>query len=147
MIDKIKELRGKTDVSVMVCKKALEEAGGDFDKALLILRKEGAKIAGKKAERELKAGVIGAYIHSTKQIGVLIEVRCETDFVAKNEDFQEFVRNVAMHIAACEPKDAGALLGQPYIKNPDITVSDYIKETIQKFGENTEVPRFERYQV
>lgn len=143
----IKELRNKTSVSVMVCKKALEEAGGDMEKALLVLKREGIKVAEKKAERSLNAGVIDAYVHATKQIGVLVETRSETDFVAKSEKFQSFAHDVAMHIAALAPAGVSELLKQPYIKNESLTVGDYLKETIQKFGENIEIARFERYQI
>jgi len=147
MLGKIKKLREETNVSVALCKRVLEESAGDLDKAMEILRRESAIIAEKKSERALKAGIIDAYIHNTKQIGVLLEARCETDFVAKNIDFQNFSHNIAMHIAALAPTDIDMLFGQPYIKNPEITIADYIKEAIQKFGENIEISRFERYQI
>lgn len=143
--EQIKKLREESGVSVMVCKKALEEAEGDMAKALEILRREGVKVAGKKADRAPKAGIIDSYIHNNKQIGVLIEARSETDFVARNEEFQLFVHNLAMHIAASDPIDTEALLQQPYIKNPQITIGDYLSEMIQKFGENLEISRFIRY--
>lgn len=143
--EQIKELREKTNISVMACKKALEEAEGDMDKALEVLRKEGVRVAEKKSERALKAGIIDSYIHSNKQVGVLIEVRCETDFVAKNENFQSFSHGVAMHIAALDPQNIDGLLKQNYIKEIDKTIEDYLKETIQKFGENIEITRFIRY--
>ena len=143
--DKVKELREKTNVSVMICKKALEETGGDMEKAMEFLREEGAKIADKKSERALGAGIVDSYIHATGQVGVLMEVRCETDFVAKNKDFGSFVHDVAMHIAALDPQNVEEMLSQQYVKNPGITVGDYIKEAIQKFGENIEVARFVRY--
>lgn len=160
--EQIKDLRNKTNISITQCKKALEEAGGDIEKALFILRNTGAKIAGKKAEREVKAGIIDSYIHSNKQVGVLIDVRCETDFVAKNEDFQAFVHNVAMHVAALGPLyikksdvpqdekeeiKERVLLDQLYVKNPNITVGEYLKETIQKFGENIKIKQFIRYSL
>jgi elongation factor Ts len=143
--DKIKELREKTGVSVMVCKKALEEANGDENQALEILRREGIKTADKKSERKPGAGVVDSYIHSTKKVGVLIEARSETDFVAKNESFLSFVHDIAMHIAAFAPQSVEELAGQQFIKNPDITVGDYLKEMIQKFGENIEIADFVRY--
>lgn len=105
-IDALKQLRDKTGVSIMLCKKALEEAKGDFDKAMKILERESLKIAAKKIGRETKSGVIDAYIHSNKKVGVLIELRCETDFVAKNELFQKLAHDLAMHIAALNPKFA-----------------------------------------
>lgn len=143
----IKELREKTGISVMACKKALEEAGGDMEKAISILRQEGIKIAEKKSERSLNAGIIESYIHSNKMIGVLLEARSETDFVARNEEFISFSHDIAMHIAASDPKDTAELLQQPYIKNPGVTVGDYLREMIQKFGENIEISRFVRYNV
>lgn len=145
--EKIKELRDKTGISVMSCKKALEEAEGDMVQAVLLLKKQGVKVAEKKSDRELKAGIVQSYIHSNKQIGVLIEAKSETDFVAKNEAFQSFVHDIAMHIAASEPKNGSALLEQPYIKNPDISIKDYLNEMIQKFGENIEIVRFTRYEI
>jgi elongation factor Ts len=145
--EQIKELRDRTGISMMSCKKALEEAGGDIEKAILGLREEGAKVADKKSSRELKAGIIVSYVHATKKVGVMLEARSETDFVAKNEGFQEMAYNVAMHIAGMNTENIEELMTQPYIKNPEITVSDYVKESIQKFGENIEISRFVRYNV
>jgi len=101
--EQIKELRDQTGVSVMQCKKALEEAGGDTEKALVILRKASSLIAAKKADRELGAGVVEAYVHTTKQVGAMVVLACETDFVAKNEAFVTLARDIAMHIAASAP--------------------------------------------
>lgn len=143
----IKNLRDKTGVSIMLCKKALEEAGGDIDKAVLVLRKQGLKIAEKKADRTMRAGIVNCYIHSNKQVGVLIEAKSETDFVAKNDGFQSFIYNIAMHIAAMNPENIEELLEQPYIKNQDIKVGDYLNDIIQKFGENIKIARFTRYSV
>src|SRR3989344_6998140 len=98
--DQIKELRDKTGISVVQCKKALEESGGDMDKALLILRKKSSDISAKKGDRELGAGIIESYIHSNKMVGALIELSCETDFVARNEEFVVMARDIAMHITA-----------------------------------------------
>ena len=103
-IDQIKELRTSTGISVMQCKAALEEAGGDMEKATVLLRKKGSDIALKKSERRLSAGVVEAYIHSTKKIGALVVLSCETDFVAKNEEFVELARNIAMQVAATAPQ-------------------------------------------
>jgi elongation factor Ts len=145
--EQIKKLRDKTGVSVMACKNALEEAGGDIEKAITLLNSRGAKIAEEKSERPTKAGIIEAYIHPTKQIGVLLELRSETDFVANNNDFQILAHDIAMHIAASNPSDVSELLSQPYIKNCEITVADFLKEAIQKFGENIEIARFSRYNI
>lgn len=143
--DAIKELRESTGVSVMQCKAALEEAGGDKEKALIILKKKGAEAAAKKGGRNLKAGSIQAYIHSTGTIGVMVELACETDFMAKNPEFKQLAYDIAMHIAASNPESSSVLLDQPYIKNPEITVGVLLNNAIQKFGEKTEVVRFIRY--
>jgi len=145
--EQIKELREKTGLSVMGCKRALEKSDGDIDKAIEILKEEGALIAQKKAERELKAGLIESYIHSTRRIGSLVELRCETDFVSRNEEFKNFAHDIAMHIAALGPENIDELLSQPFIKNPNMTIADYVKEKIQKFGENIEIGKFVRLET
>lgn len=99
----VKVLRDQTGISVMQCKKALEEAGGDMEKALIILRKKGGDIAAKKADRTLGAGVIASYIHGTGTVGTMVELSCETDFVAKNEEFKTLAHDIAMHVAASNP--------------------------------------------
>lgn len=187
-IDAIKRLRELTGVGITDAKAALVEAEGDFDKALAAMRKKGLTRAEKRGEREARAGIIGTYNHDGR-IGVLVEVNCETDFVARNENFTELVKDLAMHIAAAAPeyvslddvpaeakaeveaefsekaKSEGkpadmvgqivegmlkkhfaerCLLSQPFIKNPDQTVEDYVKERIAKLGENIIVRRFSR---
>lgn len=102
--DMVKELRQRTGIGMMECKKALEECGGDQEQAIALLRKKGYARAKDKASRETSEGVVGSYIHTNSKIGVLVEVHCETDFVARNSDFQDLVKNVAMHIAAARPK-------------------------------------------
>ena len=102
--DTIKKLRDQTGISVMQCKKALEESGGDMDKALVILKKKSAAIASKKSDRELGAGTISAYIHAGGNVGAMVELSCETDFVSKNEDFKKLAHDIAMHIAATNPE-------------------------------------------
>ena len=129
----------------MMCKKALGESGEDENKAMEWLRRNGMEVANKKAGRNTKAGLIESYIHNNGQVGVLVELKSETDFVAKNPAFKELAHDIAMHIAALNPADVTILLEQQYIKNLDITVSEYITESIQKFGENIEVARFERF--
>ena len=101
--DQIKSLRERTGLSVMDCKNALSEVEGDVEKAIELLRKKGLATAQKRAGRALSEGIVQSYIHMTGKLGVLVEVNCETDFVAKNEDFQEFTKNIAMHIAATNP--------------------------------------------
>jgi elongation factor Ts len=187
-IDEIKRLRELTGVGITDAKAALVEAKGDFDKALMAMRKKGLTKAEKRGEREARSGVIGTYNHDNR-IGVLVEVNCETDFVARNELFTTLVKDLAMHIAAAAPEfvsvedvtaeDKAAkkaefidkakaegkpdnmldnivdgmlkkhfaercLLDQPFVKNPDQTVGNYVKENIAKLGENIVVRRFSR---
>ena len=145
--EQVKELRDKTGISVMQCKKALEEAGGDKAKALEILRVKSAEIAAKKGDRELGAGVIASYIHTGDATGALVELSCETDFVAKNEEFRQLAKDIAMHITAFVPETVEELLEQPFILNGDVTIQTKCDEAVQKFGERTVVKRFVRYQV
>jgi elongation factor Ts len=183
-------LREKTNAGMMDCKKALKEAGGDLEKAETILRKKGITKAETKGDRQTKEGIISSYIHMAGRIGVLIEVNCETDFVARNEIFQAFVKDISLHIAASNPKFIGreeipadlitkereiaaeqvkgkpeaivekivqgkidkifaeqCLLEQAFIKNPDITIGDFVKSKIAELGENLVVRRFVRYAV
>ncbi len=142
-VDEIKRLRELTGVGITDAKAALIEAGGDFDKALAAMRKKGLTKAEKRGEREARAGLIGSYNHDGR-IGVLVEVNCETDFVAKTDEFKELVKDLAMHIAASDPKDEAELLEQPFVKNPDQTVGDIVKEANAKLGENIVVRRFSR---
>lgn len=143
-INEIKRLRKLTGVGITDAKKALVEAGGDFDKALAAMRQKGFDKATKRAQREATAGLVGTYSHDGR-IGVVVEVNCETDFVARTDEFKELVKDLTLHIAASEPEDVKTLLQQPFVKNPDITVGDYIKEHIAKLGENIVVRRFTRF--
>lgn len=143
----IKDLRDRTGLSIMQCKIALEESNGDVEKALEHLKAQGAQVAAKKGDRELGAGVISSYIHATKNVGALVELACETDFVAKNPEFVALAYDVAMHVAAMNPKDMDEMLSQPFVKDGSKTVNELIQSGIQKFGENTKVQRFNRYQV
>jgi len=191
-VNEVKNLRQRTGAGVMDCKTALREAGGDIDKAIEILRKKGIAKAAKKAERTTSAGMVDAYIHPGERLGVLLEIDVETDFVAKNQEFRRFARDIALQIAASDPvaierenisvemidrekriyeeqvaqtgKPANViekivqgklekfyadvcLLEQPFVKNPELTVGDYLKEQIAKFGENIRVKRFARFKV
>jgi elongation factor Ts len=188
----IKELRSRTHAGVMDCKEALQEASGDMEKAVDFLRKKGLATAMKRAGRETSEGLIHSYIHTGGKIGVLVEVNCETDFVAKNDEFSTFVKNLAMHIAAARPlgirredipekvvqreEDVyraqaietgkpekildkivqgkmekffkeSSLLGQQYVRDPDITIQDLIHDMVAKSGESISVRRFIRYQL
>jgi elongation factor Ts len=186
----IKTLRDKTQAGIMDCKEALQEAGGDLEKAVEYLRKKGLATAQKRAGRATSQGQIASYIHGGGKIGVLVEVNCETDFVARTDQFGEFVHNIAMHIAAANPlcvrreelsaavlekerdiyraqaQETGkpekviekivegkvekffkesCLLEQAYVKNPDISITDYLNETIAQTGESISIRRFSRY--
>lgn len=123
--DDVKKLRDMTGISVMQCKQALDEAGGDFDKALLLLQKKGSALAAKKSDRELGAGTVAAYIHSTKDVGSMVVLNSETDFVAKNEEFVRLAYDIAMHVSAAQPQ---------FIKRDDIdpTTHERIKEMFTK---------------
>jgi elongation factor Ts len=187
-IAEVKRLKDLTGVGLTDAKAALEEAGGDFDKALQAMRKKGLTKAEKRAEREARQGLVGTYNHDGR-IGVLVEVNCETDFVARNEIFQDLVKDLAMHIAAASPQYVSldevpaedqekvkaefaekakaegkpadmvdkivdgqvkkhfaerCLLEQPYVKDPDQTVGDYVKDHNARLGENIVVRRFSR---
>lgn len=131
----------------MQCRQALEEAQGDKEKALEILKKKGAEIASKKGDRALGAGAVAAYIHSGDTVGAMVELYSETDFVAKNPEFKAIAKDIAMHIAAMRPEDVGELLQQPYIKGNGETIGDIINNTIQKFGERTEIGKFTRFSI
>ncbi|HVV15293.1 MAG TPA: translation elongation factor Ts [Candidatus Paceibacterota bacterium] len=137
--EQVKTLRDQTGVSMMECKKALEAADGDMDKALAILSTRSVEIMAKKADRTLAAGVISSYIHITGQVGAMVALSCETDFVAKNEEFVALARDIAMHAAAMRPESVEALLAQPFIKDAEKTVTDLISAATQKFGERIEI--------
>ncbi len=143
----IKALREETGLSVMQCRKALEDANGDATKAKELLAKQGAVIAAKKGDRTLGAGAVVSYIHATGTIGVMLELSCETDFVAKNPEFKQVAYDIAMHISAMRPADNAELLTQEFIKDPSKTIQDLVNGAVQKFGERTEVRRFVRYSV
>lgn len=144
--DNIKKLREITSAGVMECKKALEKAGGDLDKAIAIIHEQGIVKAEKKGERATGAGVLESYIHN-ERVGVLLELRCETDFVARNPLFKELAHNLAMHIAAMNPSNAEELFKQNYVKDDSLIVEDLIKSVIAKLGENIRVEKFCRYEI
>ncbi len=190
--DDVKKLRETTGAGIMDCKNALKETDGDLDKAVEYLRKKGIAKAEKKAGRETKDGLIDSYIHPGSKLGVLVEVNCETDFVAKTDDFKKFVRDIAMQIAAASPMVVSredlpqdvidkemkiyktqaqeskkpeniaekiamgkmekfykevCLMEQGFVKDPEKSVEQYLKETIGKIGENISVRRFVRFQL
>ena len=186
----IKELRDKTGISVMQCKKALEEAGGDMDKAVIILKKKRSEAAEKKSDRELASGSVGVYIHNTNEVASMVLLACETDFVSKNPEFVALAKDIAMQVAATSPafisrtevsdeiiqkaKEVFApevegkpeemkekimegklsayfrdqiLMEQPFIKNPDMTISEMVNGAVQKFGENVSIVKISRVSV
>lgn len=155
-MDTLKELRDETGLSLSQIKKALDESSGDKEKARAILAQYSASAATKKADRELAAGVIASYVHGTGSIGVLLELGCETDFVAKNEEFVALARDLAMHVCAMAPTsvnnedgfgEESSLLHQSFLKDPSLTVEQRLQGAVQKFGENTKVTRFVRYSL
>ena len=142
----IQKLRLLTGAGVMDCKRALEEAGGDFEKAEALVRERGIVIAEKKEGRKTGAGLLKTYVHNNR-VGVLLEIRAETDFAVHSEQFQELSHNVAMQIAAMDPKNVDELMEEPYIKDASLTVRDLVKQTMGKVGENITVERFCRYEL
>jgi len=161
-IVKVKELRDQCGAGIMECRNALLEAKGDMDKALQILKGKGLLRAEKKARRATTQGLIEAYVHTGGRIGAMVEVNCETDFVARTDEFKELAHHLAMQVAAISPQfiskeevpegadvdpQVACLLLQPYIKNPDKTIQDIITETIAKVGENIKVKRFTRFEL
>mgnify|MGYP001583579013 FL=1 len=135
-----------TGAGVMECKKALEDAGGDFDKATALINERGLIKAERKAGRTTGAAVLETYVHNNR-VGVLLELQCETDFVARAQPFRELAHDLVMHIAAMNPSDTGSLLKQPFVKDEKMSVEALIKGVIAKTGENIKVQRFCRYEL
>ena len=146
MSDDVKKLREITGAGVMDCQRAFKEADGDFDKAINLIHEKGEVIFQKRKERSTGAGVLKSYIHNGR-VGVLLDVRCETDFVARGEDFQNLANEIAMQITAMSPENVEELLKQPYVKDESMAVEDLIKRVIAKTGENAKVERFCRYEI
>ncbi len=146
-IDQIKKLREKTGAGIMDCRRALEETKGDEKKASELLKKWGIDRAEKKADRETKAGIVDSYIHLGGKVGVLLEILCETDFVAKTDDFKNLSHELCLQIASMKPENVKELLKQEYIRDTSITIENLVKQTIGKLGENITVARFTRYQL
>src|SRR5215213_10728939 len=158
---KIKQLREETGAPVMDCKRALEESSGNLEQARQWLRGRGAAIAEKKAGRVASQGVVESYIHGGGRIGVIVEVNCETDFVARSDDFKKLAHDIAMQIAATDPKYVGneeslpedlpddvvPLLKQPFIRDEKQTIQGLVHEAIGKLGENIVVRRFSRFEL
>jgi len=160
--DRVRELRDQCGAGIMDCRKALLVAEGDMERALQIIKQQGLLRAKKKAERATTQGVVEAYIHAGGRIGAMVEVNCETDFVARTEEFKELAHHLAMQVAAMSPQfiskeeapedddidlQTACLLLQPDIKDPGRTVQDTITETIAKVGENIKVSKFARFEL
>lgn len=142
----VQKLREATGAGVMDCKRALDDVKGDFDKAVTLIKERGLIKAESKKDRAASSGAIESYIHNDR-VGVLLELHCETDFVAKGELFKELAHNLAMQIAAMDPKDSKELLEQNYIKDQSSTVANLIKGVVARIGENIQVGRFIRYEI
>ena len=145
-IDKIKQLRDETGLSIGECQKALKEANGDLAMAKEVLRKKGKDFAKKRIEREAGQGIIESYIHSGKKVGTILELRCESDFAARSEDFKKLAHELCLQITALSPEE-NELLEQPWIKDEGKKVKDLIEECISKLGENIIIKKFTRYQI
>jgi len=141
----VKELRDKTNAGMMDCKKALTETGGDMEKAVDLLRQKGLAVAQKRAGRATSEGMVETYIPAGGKLGVMVEVNCETDFVAKSDAFIEFTKNVAMHIAETSPASPADLMEQKFVKNPALSIQDLLNELVAKLGENIGVKRFAKF--
>ena len=146
MIDQIKKLREQTSVSITECEKALREANGDMEQAKEILRKLGKAFAEQKKDRATCQGIIDSYIHPNKRVGVLLELNCETDFVARGEYFLNLSHEICLQVAGMGDIET-PLLEQPWIKDPSKTIKDLVQEQILKTGENITVKRYIRYQL
>lgn len=142
----VSKLREMTGAGIMDCKRALDDAGGDFEKAKALIMERGMVKAEKKADRATGAGILEAYVHNNR-VGVMLDLRCETDFVVRSDPFRALAKELVMQIAAMNPADAAELLAQPYIKDPSMTVEQLIKSVIAKVGENMRVEKFCRYEL
>lgn len=146
-IELLKKLRNETSVSLADCRKALEESRNDYKKALEWLRKNGLEKAAKKSDRETPQGLIESYIHQNGRVGALVEISCETDFVARTDVFKSLVHEICMQIAAMNPKGVSVLLKQEYIRDSSRTIEELVKEAIAKLGENIVVKRLQRFEI
>jgi elongation factor Ts len=146
-MDLIKQLRESTGARILDCQKALQEADGDLEKAKAIVEAKGLARVEKTQDRETKAGFIAAYVHNTGAIAAMVEVLCETDFVAQNEEFRQLAKDIAMQIIAMNPENLEELLAQDFVKDPEKTVDTMVKALSGKIGEKMEIRRFVRYQI
>ena len=146
-LDLLKKIRNETSASIADIRKALQESGNDYKKALEWLKKHGIAKAEKKSDRQTTQGIIDAYIHQNGKVGAIVELLCETDFVARTNEFKNLAHEIAMQVAAMAPLDVDALLKQEYIRDQSIKIQDLIKQTISKLGENIVVKKIERFEI
>lgn len=145
-VELIKKLRAQTGLGMHDIKKALDESGDNEEKAITLLKKWGLSTVAKKADRATSQGLVDSYVHSGR-IGALVEVNCETDFVARNDEFKAFVKDIAMQVASMNPQSVEDLLEQDYFRDPSKTVQDLLNDTITKIGENIKIGRFTRTEL
>lgn len=161
-LELVKDLREQSGAGIMQCRNALDKTEGDREKALKFLKEQGLLKAKEKAERTTAEGLIEAYVHTGGRVGAMVELNCETDFVARTDEFKQLAHNIAMQVAAMNPRfiaeedvpkgadiepQAACLLRQPYIKDQELTIEDIITETIARVGENIKVSRFARFEL
>ena len=146
-IDLLKKLREETKAGVADCRIALEDAKGDYDKAKKLIIERGLEKASKKEGKETTQGIIESYIHGNGNIGVLVELRCETDFVARTDEFKHLAHEMCLQVASMNPKNVAELLKEEYIRDPKVTIGALVKQTIAKVGENVTVARFIRMEL
>ncbi len=143
----VQRLRSESGAGVMDCKRALEETGGDYAKALALIKERGIQSVAKKSEREAKEGVIASYVHSNRRVGALVELASETDFVSRGEDFQRLAQEIAMQVAAMEPASVDELLEQPYIRDASKKIKDLVTDVAASTKENVHVRRIQRFEL
>jgi elongation factor Ts len=147
VIDLVKKIRVETGLSIMEIKAAVMEAEGDEKKAKQVLKKMGLKKVEKRAEKEVHQGRVATYTHGTGKIGVMVELLCETDFVAKNEEFLAVTKDLCLQIAAMNPETVDDLMEMEFIKDPNLKIKDLVTGLVAKFGENIKVGRMERFEI
>ncbi len=146
-VDQIKKIREETGAGIADIRESLEEAKGDEKKAKEILKQKGLDKAAKKSDRKTGAGLVESYIHANKESGGVVVLSCETDFVARNEEFQKLAHELAMQVCAMDPKDVKSFLAQPWIRDEKQKIEDLVKEGIAKFGENIKIEEIKRFTV
>lgn len=147
LIDKVKQLRDETGISIMECKKAIEDADGDLDKARELLAEKGIKEAENKRGEETGQGFVATYTHTNGKIGAMVKLESETDFTARNSEFRALAKDICLQVASMNPENKKELLKQSFIRQPDKTVEEIIKINISKFGENIQIGDFARFEI